>query len=223
MHDNFTDHQLKKGHPHHRFRGHSIISDQISQAGLAVVCSQLEEVLDNNIPGAIVEFGCYAGTTSLFIRRVLDSRGQSKKRSFHAYDSFAGLPPKSAEDRNAAGVDFEAGKLSVSKKEFLHQFQRAGLQPPIAHKAWFADLSDTDIPSPIAFAFLDGDFYGSITCSLRLVWPRMSPGGSVLIDDYQRPTLPGVERAVQNFFKDKPSGVLHVEHNIAVIKSLPAR
>lgn len=215
MHDQLIDHLLKKDNPRNRFRGLPIISDQITQKGLGIVCTQLEKVLDTNTPGAIVEFGCYAGTTSLFIRRSLDAHNESK-RPFHVYDSFAGLPPKRSEDHNAAGVAFEAGKLYVSKKEFLHQFRIANLVPPIVHKGWFNQLTDEEIPAPIAFAFLDGDFYDSILSSLRLVWPKLSPEGVILIDDYKRETLPGVERAVHDFIQGK--GVeIRLEHNIAIL------
>lgn len=216
MHDSFSDHRLKKDDPRNWFRGQPIISDQISRQGLEIVCRSLEQVLDRQVEGAITEFGCYAGTTSLFIRRILDERQLSAERPFHVYDSFDGLPAKTVQDSNAAGVDFAPGKLYVSKKEFLQQFRTAGLQPPVIHKGWFDQLTDGDIPAAIAMAFLDGDFYGSIISSLRLVWPRLSPGGLILIDDYQRETLPGVARAVQDFFQNKHYRLQH-SHNIAII------
>jgi O-methyltransferase len=216
MHDAFADHQLKKDHPRNWFRGEPIISDQITREGLEVVCRYLEQALDARVDGAVTEFGCYAGTTSLFVRRILDGRGLSDSRPFHAYDSFDGLPPKSTQDNNAAGIDFEPGKLFVSKKDFLQQFRAANLRPPIVHKGWFDQLTDADVPDSIAFAFLDGDFYGSIISSLRLVWPRLSAGGTILIDDYKRETLPGVERAIHDFFQNK-AYLLKSEQNIAII------
>ena len=48
-----------------------IISNQIDAQGLGVVLSQLENVLAAGVDGAVVELGCYRGSTSLFIRRVL--------------------------------------------------------------------------------------------------------------------------------------------------------
>jgi len=194
-----------------------IVSDQVSREDIGVVLHALQAVMAGGVPGAVVEFGCYIGTTSLFIRRLLDEQGQSAKRAFHVYDSFAGLPEKSAADQSAAGVDFVAGELSVSKKQFLHEFHKAGLQPPVVHKGWFSDLAGHDVPSPIACAFLDGDFYDSILASLHLVWPRLSPGGAVLIDDYQRPELPGPERAVRDFFQGKPMPAVRLAHNIALL------
>lgn len=195
-----------------------IISDQIDQPALKVVLGELEKTLQQNVPGYVAELGCYIGTTSVFIRRLLDAYEQSNVREFHAYDSFAGLPPKSIQDASAVGTDFKAGELKVSKHQFMREFKRAKLQPPITHKAWFDELTDNDLPEHIAFAFLDGDFYDSILTSLQLVWPRLSEDGVITIDDYQRETLPGVERAVRDFFQDK-SVRLHQEHNIAVITS----
>ncbi len=201
---------------------YSIISDQIKRPALEVVLGQLERALANGTEGDVVEFGCYIGTTSLFIRRVLDGAEPSGGRQFHVYDSFAGLPPKRPQDQSAAGVDFRAGELSVSKKQLLAEFQRAHLRPPVAHKAWFNELNDEDVPAQLAFAFLDGDFYDSIIDSLRLVWPRLSPGGIICIDDYGRETLPGVERAVRDYFQSRPQDV-RVSHNIGVITKLETK
>lgn len=194
-----------------------VISDQITPERLRVVLHSFEQVLERNIEGDIVEFGCYVGTTSLFLRRMLDVYQQSTSRELHVYDSFAGLPAKSTQDNSVAGDQFKAGELSVSKKQLLHEFHKAQLQPPIVHKAWFSELSPTDVPKQIAFAFLDGDFYESIVDSLRLVWPVLSPNALVTVDDFGREALPGAERAVREFLRGKQAD-LHAEHNIAIIK-----
>jgi O-methyltransferase len=202
--------------PQHQFHGHHIISDQVGQGELGVVWRELEAMLAKDIPGDIVEFGCYAGTTSLFIRRLLNERDQSEKRAFHVYDSFEGLPEKGNQDNSPAGTEFQAGKLSVSKKEFLNQFRAANLAPPIVHKGWFSTLANEDVPQQIAFAFLDGDFYASIIDPLKLVWPQLTPGGTILVDDYGREALPGAGRAVHDFFANK-SVRIRSEHNVAII------
>jgi len=195
-----------------------LISDQVTPAELRVILRQLERTLDRQVAGDIVEFGCYIGTTSLFIRRVLDKYKQASEGLFHVYDSFEGLPDKVSADQNAAGIDFRAGQLLVSKKQFLREFQRAKLQPPVVHKEWFDQLPESAVPETIAFAFLDGDFYQSISASLRLVWPRMQAGGVVLIHDYKRETLPGVERAITDFFQNHHYQSLQGEQNIAIIQ-----
>lgn len=194
---------------------HLIISDQVTRPRLEVVLEELEKALQNGAAGDIVEFGCYIGTTSLFIRRLLDE--YKCEKDFHVYDSFEGLPEKSPQDSSPVGADFKAGELSVSKKQLMEQFHKAHLTPPKVHKGWFSELSPNDVPDKIAFAFLDGDFYESIIDSLRLVWPRMQAGGTITIDDAGREALPGVDRAIRDFFRDKKIA-LRIRNNIGIIE-----
>lgn len=219
-HDSFTDHRLPGNNPKNQLRGHAIISDQVTREGIGLVLRELERAIDDSVPGHIVEFGCYAGTTSLFIRRLLNEKKSNQE--FHVYDSFDGLPEKTTQDNNAAGVYFEAGKLYVSKADFIKNFKASGLQVPFIHKGWFKDIDASGIPDQIAFAFLDGDFYGSIIDSLRLVWPRLSAGGIIVVDDFKRETLPGVERALKDFFQDKQGQIAPIrgEHTMAVIRKV---
>lgn len=191
-----------------------IISDQIGRSALEVVLGELESVLRSGVAGDVAEFGCYIGTTSLFIRRMLDA--YKCENDFHIYDSFEGLPAKSAQDSSPVGADFREGELKVSKKQLLEQFHKARLRPPKVHKGWFNELTADDVPSKIAFAFLDGDFYESIMDSLQLVYPRMQPGGVICIDDAGREALPGVDRAIHDFFQSKNHSI-KISHNIAII------
>jgi O-methyltransferase len=190
-----------------------LVSDQVDRDQLRVILSELDSFLRRRKEGAVVEFGCYIGTTSLFIRRLLDAHQDS--REFHVYDSFEGLPPKTREDESRAGEQFQAGELKVTKKQFLQQFQKAGLRPPVVYKGWFKDLTAVDVPDQIAFAFLDGDFYESIRDSLRLVLPRMQKGGIIIVDDYAREALPGAARAVHECF---PTERVQINHNLGIIR-----
>lgn len=115
------------------------------------------------------------------------------------YDSFEGLPEKNSADESVLGVDFKEGELFVTKREVKERFLRAGLPVPVIKKAWFCDLEDEDLPEKIAFAFLDGDFYESIRDSLKLVGPKMSKDGLIIVHDYTNPALPGVKKAVDEW------------------------
>lgn len=201
--------------PNQLLAKYPLVSDQVSVNQVRVILTELEKVLEQGTGGAVVEFGCYIGTTSLFIRRLLDARGDT--REFHAYDSFEGLPPKTREDESRAGEQFQAGELGVSKKLFLQQFQKAGLRPPVTHKGWFKDLTDEEVPAKIAFAFLDGDFYESIRDSLKLVLPRMQSGGVVIIDDYAREALPGAARAVRELLPPTLLTAIRTTHNLGLL------
>lgn len=170
-----------------------IISDQISMDELRVILMRLEEVLINGIEGDVVEFGCYTGTTSLFLQRLLMEYGS--KKQLHVYDSFAGLPAKVSQDQSVAGDQFVEGELFAKKSQFIMNFKKANLPLPTIHKGWFKDLNDNDVPGQVALAFLDGDYYESIHDSLRAVWPKLAKGAVVIVDDYHNEALPGAKKA----------------------------
>ncbi len=207
---------------HELLKRYSIVSDQIEPDELTVILRQLEVVLANNIAGDVVEFGCYEGTTSLFLQRILQRHNEkiatsiATKRMLHVYDSFAGLPLKSEKDRSPAGEQFKSGELRATKSQLIKHFKQAHLPLPIIHKAWFSQLINHDLPPVIAFAFFDGDFYESIKQSLQHVWPHISKGGIVVVDDYQSESLPGVRLAVDEWLRDHPAQIC-VEASLALL------
>jgi O-methyltransferase len=191
-----------------------LISEQIEKPELKVILNNLEKVLNDSVAGNIVEMGCYAGTTSLFISRVLKQLNSNKQ--FHVYDSFEGLPEKSSLDSSPAGTQFKAGELSVSKKQFIDNYKKASLSTPHIHKGWFNKLTNEDVPEEICFAFLDGDYYDSIKDSLHLIQDKLTPGSVIIIDDYQNEALPGAKRATDEWLSGKNYS-LRIEKSLAVI------
>lgn len=193
-------------------------NDQVSKKETEKIIGLAKKTL--LVEGDFVELGCYKGDTSLLLAEVLvenpveklvdkagkrgvkevkkSDGGKSAKRLW-IYDSFEGLPEKSEYDQSVLGEDFKNGELLVTKREVKERFLRAGLPVPVIKKGWFAELSAADLPERIAFAFLDGDFYESIKCSLRLVEERMMPGGVLVVHDYTNPALPGVRKAVDEW------------------------
>lgn len=176
----------------------SFKNDQVSELETEKILALARECL--KVPGDLVEMGCYKGDTSLLLASLLVENHVDKSvKKLWIYDSFEGLPEKSGFDESVLGVDFKGGELFVTKREVKERFLRAGLPVPVIKKAWFSDLTLDDLPHEIAFAFLDGDFYESIRDSLRLVGPRMNPGGTLVVHDYTNPALPGVKKAVDEW------------------------
>ena len=192
-----------------------IISNQVDAKELGVLLRELEKVLQSVVVGNIVEFGCYVGTTSLFIRRLLDAYKFTGE--FHVYDSFAGLPEKTQLDASAAGEQFKAGELLAPRKTFIQNFKKAGLKLPTIHKGWFADFTPEDVPESIIFAFFDGDFYESIADSFRLCDGKFQKKATIIVDDYANEALPGAARAVDEWLRCHPAQVT-VESSLAIIR-----
>lgn len=191
---------------------YGVISDQVEPNELRIILDECVGALENH--GAIVEFGCYIGTTSLHIRRILDTMNDS--RQFHVYDSFDGLPEKRKEDQSPLGEQFVSGELRVSKKQFVHEFKKAGLRTPIIHKGWFNELSNEDVPGSIVFAFLDGDYYESVMTPLKLITPKLIDGAIIVIDDYGNQALPGAAKAVDEWCRTQGKKVT-VRQSLAII------
>jgi len=187
------------------------VSDRESEILLALARESLAST------GDLAEFGCYRGDTSLLLQRMLEKSNSDKR--LWIYDSFAGLPEKTSEDSSVAGDAFAKGELYVSKREVVEKFKRAGLRLPIIRKGFFEELnSDVDLPSEICFAFLDGDLYGSIKTSLKLVAPRISENGVIIVHDYNNPELPGVARAVDEWLLNHKNKRLTVRETLAIIR-----
>ncbi len=201
----YTDELLKK---------YPLISKQMNAQELRVLLLELEGLLRAGKTGAIVEFGCYTGTTSLFIRRLLDY--YESPSEFHVYDSFVGLPPKVAEDVSVAGDQFVTGELAVSKKDFLLNFKKANLTPPVTHKGWFSDIPNDAVPADILFAFLDGDYFESIRDSFHLISPKLQKGAVVVVDDYANEALPGAARATDAWRRSHDS-TFRTQASLAII------
>lgn len=181
----------------------------------------LSGCIERDVPGAVVELGCNQGLTSVFLQATTAVHGQP--RDLHVFDSFEGLPrptpqdtlrgiPLLSADGNSRRVSLQ-GKMKVGTGLLRDNFDRFGMSQPVVHQGFFEQTLPQEIPPVIAFALLDSDFYESILLSLQSVYPRMSPGGVVVIDDYCRPDLvpdawPGflaVAHATDGFFR--PLGI----------------
>ena len=189
-----------------------LLSDQIDERELAIILRELEKVLNANVSGDVVEFGCYVGTTSVPLgKRLMDT-----DKKLYVYDSFEGLPEKTQEDESPAGLQFVAGELLATKKQLIKNFKQAHAPLPIITKGWFSDITLAQVPQQIAFAYLDGDYYHSVLDPLKLIWDRLTPGAIILVDDYANEALPGAARAVDEWLKTHPAK-LRTEHSLAII------
>jgi O-methyltransferase len=198
-------------------------NDQVSEKETEKILALARKCL--SVEGDYVEFGCYKGDTSLMLAELLVENSVDKSvdrlgkdggklaKKLWIYDSFEGLPEKTALDDSVMGTDFKGGELFTTKREVKERFLRAGLPVPVIKKAWFKDLTDKDVPGAIAFAFLDGDFYESIRDSLKLVASRMTIGGVLVVHDYTNPALPGVRRAIEEWRQ----GRKNVNYNIVLL------
>lgn len=168
----------------------------ISREQIRYLLAILENTIDTNIYGDVVEFGCFVGESSKYFRMMLDNKTSNKK--LYVYDSFEGLPELGDYEKNTG---WKPGTLKTTEDILVNNFYNNGLIPPIITKGWFSDIDDSNIPEQISFAFLDGDFYQSIYDSFNKIYSRLSHGSVVVFHDYERPDLPGVKAAVLDIMR----------------------
>lgn len=181
------------------------------------VSKLIEALIETEIiPGDVVEFGCYMGDTSVKIAEVMKNWPE---KWLWLYDSFEGLPEKTAEDKSGDGWAFRPGELKASAESVASKFKKLSLPEPVIKKAWFNELDpEADLPNQISFALLDGDYYESIKTSLKLVAPKLAKGGKIAVHDYRNSALPGSARAVNEFLEANPEFKLRLVSGLAIIE-----
>jgi hypothetical protein len=160
----------------------------------------MQEVLKNNIPGDCIETGVWRGGTTILMRAILKAYGDQTRKVWVA-DSFAGLPPPNPDKYPLdLGIDlYNCPYLAVSLQEVQSNFQRYDLldNQVVFLKGLFSDTLPTAPIEKIAVLRLDGDLYESTMDALVNLYPRLSVGGYVIIDDYG--SLEACKQAVHDY------------------------
>ena len=152
--------------------------------------------------GDCVEIGCYKGGTTLFLRKMM--KHCRAKKDLHVFDSFEGLPKSTEYDSNKSHTSEKACACSIS--EFKRNWDNEYELPQI-HKGWIEDTLH-ELPAQICFALIDLDLYEGTKTALEAVYPNLSRGAIVVIDDYTHFVFgPGIQRAIRDFICDKPESI----------------
>jgi len=171
----------------------------------------VEDTLAKQVPGDFIETGVWRGGASIFMRGILRAHGVSD-RSVWVADSFQGLPPPNPDAYPADAGDplHTYDYLAVSLEEVKSHFERYGLLDDQVRflEGWFRDTLPVAPIERLAVLRLDGDMYESTMTALTNLYPGLSPGGFVIIDDYGG-TWSGCTRAVHDFLSQhaRPEGV----------------
>lgn len=151
------------------------------------------------VVGDFIETGVWRGGASIFMRGMLAAHGDLTRRVWVA-DSFQGLPePDPQQPPDAASELWRVPFLHVGLDEVKANFKKYDLLDDQVRflPGWFKDtLPDAPI-SRLALIRLDGDLYESTIQALDALYPKLSPGGFVIVDDYE--AIEGAKRAVHDF------------------------
>jgi len=154
---------------------------------LDCVQSCVEQVIADNVPGDLIETGVWRGGTCIFMRALLKAYGVTDKTVYVA-DSFEGLPKPDAEKypHDKEMVLHDIPFLAVSVDQVQGGFQRYGLLDDQVKfvKGFFRDTLPSLRDRQWSVVRLDGDMYESTMDGLVNLYPGLSPGGYLILDDY---------------------------------------
>lgn len=162
------------------------------------------DVLREGVPGDLIEAGVWRGGTTIFMRAILAAYGDTDRRVWVA-DSFQGVPAPDADLYPAdAGLDLfsQVSELSVGVEQVKANFARYELLDDQVRflPGWFKDTLATAPLERLAVMRLDGDLYESTMDSLAALYPKLSVGGYVIVDDYN--SIKACRRAVSDYRVD---------------------
>lgn len=159
----------------------------------------LETCIREKVPGDFIETGVWRGGACIFARGVFTAYSETDRRVFVA-DSFQGLPEPEPEKYAADAGDkhFTQESLRVSEADVRKHFEQFGLLDDrvVFLKGWFKDTLPTAPIEQLAVLRLDGDMYSSTIEAIEVLYPKLSPGGFCIVDDY---SIPGCRQAIEDY------------------------
>lgn len=193
---------------------------QMTPRQLCFLADCLDRIED--VDGAILEIGCAHGLTTTFLYEYMI--GSGFKKDYICIDTFAGFTKEDiaveADEREKDAAVY--GKIFKDNNPdwFKEALRRRNIHDVRVIHADISQLKDEQLPSRIAFCIVDVDLYRPVLSALRKVYPRLSSGGVIVVDDcwYKAsPSFVGVDVA------DVYDGAMQAYREFTVEHNLPEK
>jgi O-methyltransferase len=175
-------------------------------------------VVENQIPGAIVECGVWRGGSMMLAARTLLLAGDSE-RELDLFDTYKGMSEPTQRDVSWTGRPAEATWRETQRGD-VNEWAFAPLEevrtnvastgyPMERVKLVEGRVEDTipeNAPERIALLRLDTDWYESTYHELVHLYPRLERGGVLIVDDYGH--WKGAREAVDRYFAETGASIL---------------
>lgn len=185
------------------------------------VYSGAQYVVRRGIPGALVECGVWRGGSMMMAAGALLEVGVSD-RDLYLFDTFDGMPPPGELDMTRSGQRADELLRSADRRDpgslwcvadledVRANMRRTGYPDLRVHcvRGRVEDTLPAQAPEQIALLRLDTDWYESTRHELIHLFPRISPGGVLIVDDFGH--WAGARRAVEEFLDESGRGLLLV-------------
>jgi hypothetical protein len=165
--------------------------------------SCVERVVADQVDGDLIEAGVWRGGASILMRATLDCLGESDRTVWLA-DSFQGLPPPEFPEDRELDLSW-IGFLAASVDEVRAHFARFGFEHGINFvEGYFGESLPALRDRRWSIVRIDGDTYEATWTALDNLYPGLSPGGFLIVDDYQ--VVEECRAAVGDFRRERGIG-----------------
>lgn len=187
----------------------------LSKEKLESLANTCYEIKNQKIKGVVIEAGCALGGSAIVIAKCKESF-----RAFRVYDVFGMIPPPTEKDPPEVHERYQIISQGLSEgiggdKYYGYQNRLLGLV--VENLSNFGIEIEKDsiqliqgmvedtmfLQEPVALAHIDVDWYSPVLTCLQRIIPRLSKGGSVILDDYHY--YGGCRRAVDEYFASRNS------------------
>lgn len=192
---------------------------QTSAERIFSLCEAVRYIVKNEVSGAIVECGVWKGGCIMAIAQVLINLDELN-REIYLFDTFAGMTSPGSVDIDMRGNSATELLMKTSKSDSTSAWCYASLETVKAavfgisysrDKIHFVQGSveetiPDNAPDQIALLRLDTDWYESTKHELKHLFPRISSGGVLIIDDYGH--WQGARQAVDEYIQERKIKIL---------------
>jgi hypothetical protein len=192
-----------------------------SRERIAAMIAGARHIARHRILGDVVECGVWRGGSTMAAALALLEAGDTD-RTLWLYDTFAGMPSADARDRDVTGISAPEYLANLrTKGRAWDAASRADVEVNLTRTTWPVERTrfivgrveetiPANTPARIALLRLDTDFYSSTAHELQHLYPRLSHGGILIIDDYGH--WAGARQAVDEYFDGQPIFLHRVDY-----------
>lgn len=170
---------------------------------------QTRRISAENVPGDLAELGVYKGESAWFLHKMAPTR------KLHLFDTFSGFhePDLTMETGEAATYSWH----NFADTDTATVREKLGDSPLlIFHEGHFPETTKGLEEIMYALVHIDADLYLPVRNGLEYFYPRLSPGGVIMIHDYTH-KWEGLSKAVDDFAATIPENLIHVPDRFGTV------
>ena len=160
-----------------------------------------EQIQKEGMNGDLAELGVYKGNTAVLLAKF----ARAREKTVYLFDTFQGF---SKDDLR----EIDADKPLAFQDTSLERVQSLVGFEKVKYVVGYFPESAAVIPADLSFCLvhLDCDLYAPMKSALEYFYPRLVPGGFLLLHDYSSLYWDGAEKAIDEFFAAKRERVVPI-------------